>query len=122
MQHPGHSVTGLAAVLSARGVPGFPWLLMSSAILVLAAGALLLLRPTEGVMSLTVLLMIYFLADGLTSIMTRDRVPASTAGCVGLGHRGWPPRHRTCHIAAGRLARNGRLGHRAARRHQFDRK
>ena len=70
MQHPGHSVTGLAAVLSARGVPGFPWMLMSSAILVLAAGALLLLRPTEGVMSLTVLLMIYFLADGLTSIMT----------------------------------------------------
>lgn len=85
MQHPGHSVTGLAAVLSARGVPGFPWLLMSSAILVLAAGALLLFRPTEGVKSLTVLLMIYFLADALTSIMTAIEYRLALPGVWGWG-------------------------------------
>jgi uncharacterized membrane protein HdeD (DUF308 family) len=61
-------VFGLIATYWARNMPGFWWSLISAALAVLAGG-ILLARPMQGVLTLTIVIGAYFLAEGVTSIM-----------------------------------------------------
>lgn len=64
-------VGGIAALLMtfwARQAPGFIWSLIS-AVLGIAAGIVLLTRPAESTLTLTVVVGIYFLAEGVATIM-----------------------------------------------------
>lgn len=61
-------ILGLVMTFWARGMPGFWWSLIS-AILAIAAGAILLARPIQGVLTLTIVLGAFFLAEGVTTIM-----------------------------------------------------
>jgi uncharacterized membrane protein HdeD (DUF308 family) len=59
---------GLATTFMMRGAPGFWWSLLS-ALLAIAAGAVLLTSPAGGVLSLTLLLVAFFIIEGVISIM-----------------------------------------------------
>jgi uncharacterized membrane protein HdeD (DUF308 family) len=61
-------ILGLVMTFWARGMPGFWWSLIS-AILAIAAGAILLARPIQGVLTLTIVVGVYFLAEGVATIM-----------------------------------------------------
>src|ERR1700738_2158778 len=61
-------VGGLALTFWARQMPGFWWSLIS-AVLAVAAGIILLARPVQGVLTLTLVVGAYFLAEGVTTIM-----------------------------------------------------
>jgi uncharacterized membrane protein HdeD (DUF308 family) len=61
-------IGGLFVTWWARNMPGFWWSLISAALAVLAGG-ILLARPMQGVLTLTIVLGAYFLAEGVTSIM-----------------------------------------------------
>jgi uncharacterized membrane protein HdeD (DUF308 family) len=61
-------VAGLVATYWARNMPGFWWSLISAALAVLAGG-ILLARPMQGVLTLTIVIGAYFLAEGVATIM-----------------------------------------------------
>lgn len=61
-------IGGLIATYWARSSPGFWWSLISAALAVLT-GILLLARPMQAVLTLTIVLGAYFLAEGVTTIM-----------------------------------------------------
>ena len=61
-------VAGLAFTFWARGMPGFWWSLIS-AVLALVAGIILLAQPVQGVYTLTLVIGVYFLAEGVATIM-----------------------------------------------------
>jgi uncharacterized membrane protein HdeD (DUF308 family) len=61
-------IAGLALTLWARQMPGFWWSLIS-AVLGIAAGIILLARPLQGVLTLTIVIGAYFLAEGVATIM-----------------------------------------------------
>jgi uncharacterized membrane protein HdeD (DUF308 family) len=61
-------IAGLAMTFWARGMPGFWWSLISAALAVLA-GLVLLARPMQGVLTLTIVVGAYFLAEGVATIM-----------------------------------------------------
>lgn len=61
-------VVGLAASLRARNAPGYGWAILS-AILALVAGALLLWNPMQGLLTLTYVLIAFFIFDGVTMVM-----------------------------------------------------
>jgi uncharacterized membrane protein HdeD (DUF308 family) len=61
-------VAGLITTFGARQAPGFWWSLLS-ALLGIAAGAVLLLWPLSGAISLTLLLIVFFIIEGVLSIM-----------------------------------------------------
>ena len=61
-------IAGLALTIWARGMPGFWWSLISAALAVLA-GLILLARPVQGVLTLTIVVGAYFLAEGVATIM-----------------------------------------------------
>jgi uncharacterized membrane protein HdeD (DUF308 family) len=61
-------VAGLAMTFWARQMPGFWWSLLSAALAV-GAGLVLLARPAQGVLTLTIVIGAYFLAEGVTTIM-----------------------------------------------------
>src|SRR5246127_2769162 len=61
-------IGGLFITYWARNAPGFWWSLISAALAVLAGGVLLA-RPVQGVLTLTIVLGAYFLAEGVTTIM-----------------------------------------------------
>ena len=61
-------IGGLIVTYWARSTPGFWWSLISAALAVLA-GALLLARPMQAVLTLTIVLGAYFLAEGIATIM-----------------------------------------------------
>ena len=61
-------IGGLFVTYWARATPGFWWSLISAALAVLA-GMLLLARPMQAVLTLTIVLGAYFLAEGVTTIM-----------------------------------------------------
>ena len=61
-------VAGLALTFWARQMPGFWWSLIS-ALLAVAAGIILLARPVQGTLTLTIVVGAYFLAEGVTTIM-----------------------------------------------------
>jgi uncharacterized membrane protein HdeD (DUF308 family) len=60
-------IAGLYLTFSARG-PGFWWSLVS-AIVAIAAGIVLLWRPLEGTLTLTIVVGVYFVAEGVATIM-----------------------------------------------------
>ena len=61
-------IAGLALTFWARQMPGFWWSLIS-AVLAIAAGIILLARPLQGVLTLTIVVGAYFLAEGVATIM-----------------------------------------------------
>ena len=61
-------VAGLLVTFWARQMPGFWWSLFSAALAVLA-GLVLLARPMQGVLTLTIVVGAYFLAEGVATIM-----------------------------------------------------
>jgi uncharacterized membrane protein HdeD (DUF308 family) len=61
-------IGGLIVTFWARQMPGFWWSLIS-AVLAIAAGIILLARPVQGVLSLTIVVGAYFLAEGVATIM-----------------------------------------------------
>jgi len=61
-------IGGLIVSFWARHMPGFWWSLISAALAVLA-GLILLARPMQAVLTLTIVLGAYFLAEGITTIM-----------------------------------------------------
>jgi uncharacterized membrane protein HdeD (DUF308 family) len=68
-------IVGLVAMFSARDIPAFLWNLLMAALSV-AVGALLIWKPVEGALSLTILLAAFFIAEGVfqmvISIAHRD--------------------------------------------------
>jgi uncharacterized membrane protein HdeD (DUF308 family) len=61
-------IAGLVVTYWARALPGFWWSLISAALAVLAGGVLLA-RPMQGVLTLTIVIGAYFLAEGVATIM-----------------------------------------------------
>jgi uncharacterized membrane protein HdeD (DUF308 family) len=61
-------VAGLALTFWARQMPGFWWSLVS-AVLAIGAGIILLVKPVQGTLTLTIVVGAYFLAEGVTTIM-----------------------------------------------------
>ncbi|MGO9135561.1 MAG: HdeD family acid-resistance protein [Methylovirgula sp.] len=61
-------ILGLVATFRARGAPGFGWAL-ASAIAAVIAGAILLWNPFQGLITLTYVLIAYFVADGVLMIL-----------------------------------------------------
>jgi uncharacterized membrane protein HdeD (DUF308 family) len=61
-------IVGLVTTFWMRGVPGFWWALLS-AVIAIAAGIVLLLWPISGALSLTLLLIAFFLVDGIATLM-----------------------------------------------------
>jgi uncharacterized membrane protein HdeD (DUF308 family) len=59
---------GLVVTYWARAMPGFWWSLISAALAVLA-GLILLSRPMQGVLTLTIIVGAYFVAEGVATIM-----------------------------------------------------
>lgn len=61
-------IASLALTFWARAMPGFWWSLLS-AILAIAAGLILLARPVQATLTLTIVVGVYFLAEGVATIM-----------------------------------------------------
>ncbi len=61
-------IAGLALTFWARATPGFWWSLIS-AILAIIAGIILLAQPVQGAYTLTLVIGVYFLAEGVATIM-----------------------------------------------------
>src|SRR5215813_11319775 len=61
-------IVGLVTTFWARHAPGFWWSLLS-AVLAIAAGIVLLGWPVRGAISLTLLLIVFFIIEGVLSIM-----------------------------------------------------
>ena len=61
-------IVGLITTFRMRKAPGFWWSLVS-AILGIAVGIMLLLWPLNGVLSLTLILIAFFVIEGVASIM-----------------------------------------------------
>src|SRR5258707_4036310 len=61
-------IVGLITTFWARHAPGFWWSLLS-AVLAIAAGIVLLGWPVRGAVSLTLLLIVFFIIEGVLSIM-----------------------------------------------------
>src|SRR3954469_6158986 len=61
-------IGGLLVTFWAREMPGFWWSLISAALAVLAGGVLLA-KPMQGVLTLTIVVSAYFLAEGVATIL-----------------------------------------------------
>ena len=61
-------VLGLVTTFWAKGAPGFWWSLIS-AIIAIIAGVILLASPVSGSVSLTLVLIVFFIIEGVASIM-----------------------------------------------------
>jgi uncharacterized membrane protein HdeD (DUF308 family) len=61
-------IIGLLTTFGARGVPGFWWSLVS-ALIAIGAGIVLLVEPIAGALSLTLVLIVFFVIEGGASIM-----------------------------------------------------
>lgn len=60
-------IVGLVSTLSARHAPGFFWSLLS-AVLAIIVGSVLLWNPLAGLVTLTYVLIVYFVAEGVFTI------------------------------------------------------
>src|SRR3977135_771285 len=60
-------IAGLFLKFWARGMPGFWWSLISAA-LGIAAGIILLAKPVQGTLTLTIVVGAYFLAEGVGTL------------------------------------------------------
>jgi uncharacterized membrane protein HdeD (DUF308 family) len=61
-------IAGLALTFWARALPGFWWSLLS-AVLAIGAGIILLAEPVQGTATLTIVVGVYFLAEGVATIL-----------------------------------------------------
>ncbi len=61
-------IVELVATLREHGVPGYGWALLSG-ILAIIAGLLLLWNPMQGLLTLTYVLIAFFIIDGIATIM-----------------------------------------------------
>jgi len=61
-------VVGLVATFRAREAPGFAWSLLS-AVAAVVAGGLLLWNPLQGLVTLTYVLIAFFIVDGVLNII-----------------------------------------------------
>ena len=61
-------ITGLVSTFWMRQAPGFWWSLLSAA-LGIVAGLVLLARPASGVLTLTLILIVFFTMEGVASVM-----------------------------------------------------
>ena len=61
-------VAGLALTFWARRMPGFWWSLVS-AVLAVIAGIILVTQPVQGTLTLTIVVGVYFLAEGVATIL-----------------------------------------------------
>jgi uncharacterized membrane protein HdeD (DUF308 family) len=81
-------IAGLFAVFSARNIASFLWSLIPAA-LSIVIGALLLWKPVEGALSLTALLIAFFIIEGVfqivTSIAYRHMIGASWGWILASG-------------------------------------
>jgi uncharacterized membrane protein HdeD (DUF308 family) len=81
-------VIGLVAMVSARNVPGFPWTFFT-ALLSIAVGGLLLWKPVEGMLSLTVVLTAFFIVEGIFQVvgalMYRNAMPGAWGWALASG-------------------------------------
>jgi uncharacterized membrane protein HdeD (DUF308 family) len=73
-------VLGLIAMFSARNVPGFLWTLVT-ALLSIVVGGVLLWKPVEGALSLTIVLTAFFIVEGVfqaaAALIYRDAIPST---------------------------------------------
>jgi uncharacterized membrane protein HdeD (DUF308 family) len=75
-------VVGLIAVFSAKDIPAFLWSLITAALSV-TAGVLLIWKPVEGALTLTLLLTALFITEGVFQIaasIAYRHVPGGSAG------------------------------------------
>lgn len=72
-------VVGLISTFSIRPAPGFWWSLLS-AILAIAVGFLLIAKPGNGAVSLTLLLIVFFIIEGFSSIVFASEYRQKMAG------------------------------------------
>src|SRR5258705_11066244 len=81
-------VLGLVTMFSARDASAFFWMLLTAA-LSLAVGIMLIWKPAEGTVSLTLLLTAFFIAEGAfqigTSLPYRAVMPISWAWLLPIG-------------------------------------
>lgn len=81
-------IVGLIAMFAARDVPAFLWTLLTAA-LSLAVGVMLIWKPTEGVVSLTIVLTAFFIAEGIFQIVAsftyREVLPGSWGWMLASG-------------------------------------
>jgi uncharacterized membrane protein HdeD (DUF308 family) len=81
-------IVGLVAMFSAEDVPAFLWTLLTAA-LSLIVGVLLLWKPAEGAVSLTLVLTAFFIAEGVFqiagSISYRNVIPDSWGWMLASG-------------------------------------
>jgi uncharacterized membrane protein HdeD (DUF308 family) len=81
-------IVGLVAMFSAHDVPAFLWSLLTAALSV-AVGVLLISKPITGVISLTIVLTAFFIAEGVfqavTSIAYRSSMPGSWGWMLASG-------------------------------------
>jgi uncharacterized membrane protein HdeD (DUF308 family) len=61
-------IVGLLFTLRARGAPGFGWSLLS-ALVAMIAGAVLLWNPLQGLVTLTYVLVAFFIIDGILMVI-----------------------------------------------------
>jgi uncharacterized membrane protein HdeD (DUF308 family) len=61
-------ILGLVVTFGARGAPGFWWSLLS-AVLATAAGLVLLVMPLSGALSITLVMIAFFIVEGVATIM-----------------------------------------------------
>jgi uncharacterized membrane protein HdeD (DUF308 family) len=81
-------IVGLIAMFSVGSVSGFLWTLVT-ALLSLAVGAMLIWKPVEGAVSLTLLLTAFFVAEGIFQIASsftyRDALPGGWGWMLASG-------------------------------------
>ena len=81
-------IVGLLAMFSARDVPAFLWTLLTAA-LSLAVGVMLIWKPGEGAVSLTIVLTAFFIAEGIFQLVAsftyREVVPNSWGWMLASG-------------------------------------
>src|SRR5262249_21438991 len=75
-------IVGLVTTFWSRHAPGFWWSLLS-AVLAIAAGIVLLGWPVRGAVSLTLLLIVFFILEGVLSIMYAFEDTKELAGAWG---------------------------------------
>lgn len=85
-------IVGLVAMFSAKNVPAFFWSLVTAA-LAAAAGVLLIWKPWDGGLTLTLLLTVFFVIEGMvqiaTSVAYRDVIGSSWGWMLASGIADW---------------------------------
>jgi len=81
-------VLGLIAMFSAGNVPGFLWTLVT-ALLSIVVGGVLLWKPVEGALSLTIVLTAFFIVEGVfqaaAALIYRDAIPGTWGWLLASG-------------------------------------